>query len=127
MIDKEEELRSKSHGVYKSYTNSFWNEIKDRVHISDIDYTNGCCKNGWISMVDIYPILVHKYGDFNLIVLSGQGKPYLYDIKLCSDGLLKGLAKCKWIESFLNPSRKFLKNTMITYFDANHYQDVLMK
>ena len=87
----------------------------------------GCEESGWVAMIDIYAILVHKYGDFNLIVLSGEGKPYLYDKKNFINGLPRGISKNKWIECFLKPTKMFLKNTMICMFEKKHYQEIVKK
>ena len=127
MIENEEAIRSAAHGVERLYTDSFWNEMKDRVYIEDKNYIEGCGRSGWVAMVDIYAVLVHKYGKFNLIVLSGEGKPYLYDMKNFTKSLPKGLSKKKWIECFLKPTKMFLKNTMICYFDNDHYQEIVKK
>ena len=127
MIDNEEEIRSTGYGVERLYNESFWNEIKNRVYVENENYMEGCGESGWVDMIDIYAILVHKYGDFNLIVLSGEGKPYLYDKKNLIDGLPRGISKNKWIECFLKPTKMFLKNTMICVFDNNHYQEIVKK
>ena len=70
MNDNEEALRSKKYGVDKLYSSKFWNELRDRIWIEGKNYIGGCGIEGWVSMMDIFPILAMKYDSFNLIVLS---------------------------------------------------------
>ena len=106
----EMELTSKKYGVYGLYIKSEWKKLMARVWIGKKDYSRGCNRSGWVSMVDIYPILVHKFGFFKHVTLD-KNDSMLYDMNECVNGLLKGFRKEHWIKNLMTPNKSFAKKS----------------
>ena len=86
--------------------------------------TYGCGSNEWMSMIDIYPILVHKYGFFELIIFDRANGVFSYSTKKCSKGLLQATTSKVCITHMLGKNIS-LKETLICVFLSSHYYEVI--
>ena len=120
--EKAMDLQSECFGAHKQYSPTMMRSLKNNLWRTNYNFKNGCGKDNWLSMIDIYPVLVHKYGYFKLLVMSDENKSYLYDMNVCEQGFLKALEKKDWVYKFDEPDNEFIRNTMICYYGKNHYQ-----
>ena len=121
-----EYLTSSNFGSYKLYHNRNIDEFLNTIYRKKKDFRKGCDKKYWAFMLDIYPILVEKYGYFKLIIVSDTGT-FLYDIKCCKRGMIKWFGRNKWLPIMMSNDKDFEKHHLVTFYNLSHYQEICRK
>lgn len=124
IIENETYLKSKKFGLHNLYHGDFLKKLYAQIYTDGRNYKDGCGSNEWMSMTDLYPILVHKYGYFELIVFDCANGVFSYSTKKCSKGLLQATTSKVCITHMLSKNIS-LKETLICAFLSSHYYEVV--
>ena len=68
LVVNEKKLKSKAFGLYKLYKGYVFQRLKTSLWTEGKDYLSSLSVYEWISMRDIYPLMVDMFGNFNLII-----------------------------------------------------------
>ena len=119
-------LNSEAFGCNMLYENHNWDELIESIYKKGFDYKKGCKRGDWAYIVDLYPILVEKYGYFKLIVVSKE-HTLMYDMRYCENGMVKWFQKDKWLPDLMECKKNFEQEYMVVYFYQSHYQEICVK